>query len=113
MAALFWLLFVWRWFDVGTPLRPGWLEAVPPLVLLAPALVLAVRWIFVRRAVLIEARPYRSLIGLVVATAVLFRVPFVARGAAAAVTPDGALSGIVMLRVLRGAEHLVFVPHVP
>ena len=114
MASLFWLLFVWRWFDVGTLLRPAWLERVPPLLLAAPALVFFLRWLAPRRAILIESRPdYRPLSWLAPALAVLFRLPFVAQGAAAAVTSDGALSGIVMLRVLRGAEHLVFIPHVP
>ena len=114
MAALFWLLFVWRWFDVGMPLRPAWLERVPPLLLAAPALLFFLRWLASRRAILIESRPdYRPLFWMMTALAVLFRLPFVAQGAAAAVTPDGALSGIVMLRILRGAEHLVFIPHVP
>ena len=114
MAALFWLLFVWRWFDVGTSFRPAWLEVVPPFLLAVPALLLSARFVASRRAILIEPRPeLRLLVGLVTTLAVLFRLPFVAQGAAGAVTPDGALSGIVMLRVLRGAEHLVFVPHVP
>jgi hypothetical protein len=45
--------------------------------------------------------------------ALLFRLPFVVRGAAAAVTADGALSGIVALHIRDGIERLVFVPHVP
>ena len=50
---------------------------------------------------------------LVVALAVLFRLPLAWQGAAAYVTPDGALSGIVALHVREGTERLVFVPHVP
>jgi hypothetical protein len=49
----------------------------------------------------------------VLALAFLFRLPFVMRGAAAAVTADGALSGIVALHIRDGIERLVFVPHVP
>jgi hypothetical protein len=45
--------------------------------------------------------------------AALFRLPVAWSGAAGAVTPDGALSGIVALHVRDGADHLVFVPHVP
>ena len=59
MAALFWLLFVWRWFDVGTPLRPGWLEAVPPIVLAVPALFLSLRYFATRRAILLAPRPLK------------------------------------------------------
>jgi hypothetical protein len=50
---------------------------------------------------------------LVLALAALFRLPVAWSGAAGAVTPDGALSGIVALHVRDGVDHLVFVPHVP
>jgi len=50
---------------------------------------------------------------LVLAVAALFRLPLAWAGAAGAVTPDGALSGIVCLHVRDGVDHLVFVPHVP
>jgi hypothetical protein len=45
----------------------------------------------------------------VVALALLFRLPLVVQGAAGAVTPDGALSGIVALHARDGISHLVFV----
>ncbi len=113
-AALFWLLFVWRWFDVGTPLRPALLEIVPPLLLAAPALLMLLHWLGSRGGILVEPRPAgRRLFWLLAAVALVFRLPLVVQGAAGAVTPDGALSGIVLLRVLSGAEHLVFVPNVP
>jgi hypothetical protein len=50
---------------------------------------------------------------LLLALALFFRLPVVVRGAAAAVTPDGALSGILALHARDGVEHLVFVPQVP
>jgi hypothetical protein len=50
---------------------------------------------------------------LAAAAALLFRLPFVVQTAANAVTSDGALSGIVMLRVMAGGEHFVYVPNVP
>jgi hypothetical protein len=49
----------------------------------------------------------------VLVLAALFRLPVAWAGAAGAVTPDGALSGIVSLHVRDGVDHLVFVPHVP
>ena len=47
------------------------------------------------------------------ALAFFFRLPVVVGGAGAAVTADGALSGIVALHLLDGSERLVFVPQVP
>jgi len=114
-ASLLWLLLVWRWFDVGVP-RPGWLEALPSVVLAAGLLVALVVWLRSGSSLLPGLRP--TLLSttdqwLPVILATAFRVPFVAQGAAGVITPDGALSGIVMLRLVQGAEHLVFVPHVP
>jgi hypothetical protein len=111
--ALFFLLFVLRWFDVGLA-RPFWLERLAPLALLLPALVSLAGWLVLRWQVLLGPPcPHRGALGWSVAAALIFRLPFVAQGAAGAVTPDGALSGIVMLRVMAGAEHLVFIPSVP
>jgi hypothetical protein len=113
LGAAFLLLLVLRWFDVGVS-RPAWLQGLPPLLLLVPALGLTGAWLVRRRLVLFGTQPaHRGALWLCVGAALLFRLPFVAQGAAGAVTPDGALSGIVMLRVLTGAEHFVFVPHVP
>jgi hypothetical protein len=50
---------------------------------------------------------------LVLALAFFFRLPVVLGGAGAAVTPDGALSGIVALHVADGSAREVFVPQVP
>ncbi len=55
----------------------------------------------------------RGGLGVVLVLAALFRLPVAWAGAAGAVTPDGALSGIVSLHVRDGIDHLVFVPHVP
>jgi hypothetical protein len=49
----------------------------------------------------------------VLALTFFFRLPVVLGGAGAAVTPDGALSGIVALHVAEGSARDVFVPHVP
>lgn len=112
-GAAFGMLAVLRWFDVGLS-RPPWLQLLPAPLLIIPALVLSVAWLVLRREVLLgPAVPHRGALWLCAGAALLFRLPFVAQGAAGAVTPDGALSGIVMLRVLTGAGHLVFVPNVP
>jgi hypothetical protein len=118
-AACGWVALCTRWFDVGLS-RPAWLAAVPPL---APALltaVLAAAWLRARLPALQAARPeavpaapaFRPLL-LLVALAILFRLPLAWQGAAAYVTADGALSGIVALHAREGVERLVFVPHVP
>jgi hypothetical protein len=114
-AALLWVAACVRWFDVAAPLRPAPLAATPPLPLLAAALLAAVAWLRGRRAALAGAPLGSAAPGLllVLALAFFFRLPVAVGGAGAAVTPDGALSGIVALRVADGAERLVFVPHVP
>ena len=114
-AALLWLLFCLRWFDAAAAWRPPALAAVPPLLLLL-ALAAALgfwlrgRWAWLRG---LPLGPAAGGLGLVLAVAFFFRLPVVAGGAAAAVTADGALSGIVALHLLDGSEHLVFVPQVP
>ncbi|MET0551578.1 MAG: hypothetical protein ABW221_00975, partial [Vicinamibacteria bacterium] len=108
-ALLSWVLLCVRWFDAGAPFRPSWLAAVPPVLLLA---ALAGAALVLHR----DARPAGTpdpALYLAVGFAVFFRLPFVTQGAAGAVTPDGALSGIVALHVRDAVEHLVFVPHVP
>jgi hypothetical protein len=114
-SAAFWVLLCVRWFDPGQSYRPALLAALPPLVVAAPAAALGLLWLRARGRVLASAPlgPARRGLWLVLLLAFFFRLPIVARGAAAAVTPDGALSGIVALHVLEGTEHLVFVPHVP
>jgi hypothetical protein len=114
-AAALWVLLCIRWFDPAASWRPAVLDAIPPEALALPALLLALVWILARGAVLSGPRARAPVGGLVlvVALALLFRLPIVTRGAAAAVTPDGALSGIVALHVHDGTDHLVFVPHVP
>jgi len=119
LAALFWVLLCARWFDVGAP-RPAWLEAIPPVALAVPAAALVAVWLrtygpVLRGASNASASGARAAVPLllVVALAVLFRLPLAWQGAAAYVTADGALSGIVALHVREGTERLVFVPHVP
>jgi hypothetical protein len=114
-AAVLWVLLCVRWFDPAAAWRPAALEALPPLILALPAAVLGLAWLRARWAVLAGA-PLGTAAGglvLVLILAFFFRLPIVTHGAAAAVTPDGALSGIVALHVRDGLERLVFVPHVP
>ncbi len=114
-AALAWVALCIRWFDVAAPWRPPALSALPPAALLAALAVGAGLWWRGRRGTLRGAPLGPALPGLllVVALAFFFRLPIAIGGAGVAVTPDGALSGIVALRVADGAEHYVFVPHVP
>src|SRR5262249_55090265 len=113
-AALFWILTAVRWFDAGARLRPAWLEAVPPVALPLPAPGLGAAWGRAPRPPLAgPPLPDPRALRLVLALAFLFRLPIVVRGAAVAVTPDGALSGIVAIHLRDGIDHLVFVPQVP
>jgi uncharacterized membrane protein len=114
-AAILWVVLAVRWFDVAAPWRPSWLEAIPPLVLALPAFVAVGGWLR-SRAPLLLGEPLgdsRMALVLVLALAFFFRLPTAWRGAAATVTPDGALSGIVALHLRDGVERLVFVPLVP
>jgi hypothetical protein len=115
VAAVLWVLACLRWFDVAEPWRPAALAALPALPLLAAALLGAALWLRGRCGVLAGAPlgPAAPALLLVLALAFFFRLPVAVAGAGAAVTPDGALSGIVALRVATGAEHFVFVPQVP
>jgi hypothetical protein len=106
-----WILTCIRWFDAGAVWRPRWLSAIPPAWLGLLTLVFVMAWL--RPWEGREAGPGRGGLLLVVALSILFRLPLVSQGAAGAVTPDGALSGIVSLHVRDGIDHLVFVPHVP
>ncbi len=118
-AGLLWVLLCVRWFDAAAPFRPAALAAIPPS-LLAVALLGALA------AGAVARRRGRGRAGspdaprardpgllLVVALAVLFRLPMAWQGAAGYVTADGALSGLMALDVRDGREHAVFVPHVP
>jgi hypothetical protein len=114
-ATILWLLLCFSWFDVTAPWRSAALAALPPLVLALPAALLGLVWLRARWDVL-AGPPLGAAWGgllLVLFLAFFFRLPIVTHGAAAAVTPDGALSGIVALHVRDGLERLVFVPHVP
>jgi len=114
-AALLWVAFCVLWFDVAAPWRPAALLAVSPLAILAASLLAALAWLRGRWGTL-AAPPLGAAapaLLLVLALAFFFRLPVVVGGAGAAVTPDGALSGIVALHVANGSERLVFVPQVP
>ena len=115
VATVLWVLFCLCWFDVAAPWRPPYLSDLPRLAFLPPALVAALVWLRGRWRVLAgeSLGPARSGLLLVLVLAFFFRLPVVSGGAAAAVTPDGALSGIVALHARDGVERLVFVPHVP
>jgi hypothetical protein len=115
VAAALWIAFCVGWFDVATPWRPAALAAVSPLAILVACLLAASAWLRGRWRTL-AAPPLGTsapALLLVLALAFFFRLPVAVGGAGAAVTPDGALSGIVALHVANGSERLVFVPHVP
>jgi len=114
-ATLLWVLLCVRWFDVAEPWRPVALAVVPPAVLLAAFAAAAWLWLRGRWSAL-RGEPlgtHARALGLVLVLAFFSRLPVVAGGAGAAVTADGALSGIVALHLLDGSERLVFVPQVP
>ena len=114
-AAIFWILLCVRWFDPAPVWRPAALATVSPLALALPAAAFGLGWLRARWPIL-AGSPLGSAAGgllLVLVLTFLFRLPIVTHGAGAAVTPDGALSGIVALHVRDGIERLVFVPHVP
>jgi len=115
LAAALWVLLAVRWFDAGAPWRPEWLARIPPPALALPALVAGLVWLRARWGRLRGSGPGESRVALwlVLALAFFFRLPVVWQGAAATVTPDGALSGIVALHARDGIERLVFVPLVP
>src|SRR6266702_610002 len=114
-AAAFWALLAVRWFDAGAPWRPAWLAAIPPPALALATLVAGALWLRARWPILRGERvgEPRAGLWLVLALAFFFRLPIAWQGAAATVTPDGALSGIVALHARDGIERLVFVPLVP
>jgi hypothetical protein len=114
-AALLWVALCVRWFDVAAPWRPAGLAAVPPLALLAATVAAAGAWLRGRWRTLAGSPLDGAAPGLllVLALAFFFRLPVVVGGAGAAVTADGALSGIVALHLAEGAARDVFVPHVP
>lgn len=115
-AAVLWVAWCVRWFDVCGPWRPPALAALPPLLIGASALALALFWLRARGPAL-QGEPLSppALAGLllVVGLAVLARLPFVAHGAAAGITPDGTVYGSVALRLQAGTERLVFLPSQP
>jgi hypothetical protein len=114
-AAALWALLCLRWFDPGEALRPAWLRALPPWALVMPALAAGGIWLDGRRRLVWgpPLGPAARGLRLVLALAAAFRLPLLWLGAAGYTTADGALSGIVAIRLREGLEHLVFVPHVP
>jgi hypothetical protein len=114
-AAVLWVAFSILWFDVAAPWRPACLAAVSPLVLLVAAALAAVAWLRGRWRTLSGPPPGPAVSALLLVLGLAFfaRLPVVIGGAGAAVTPDGALSGIVALHVADGSAREVFVPQVP
>lgn len=112
VAALAWVLLCVRWFDAAAPLRPAILGAVPPFVL-ALLLLGSLAAMGGARAPASPGREWDRGLLLVVALAILFRLPMAWAGSAGYVTADGALSGLMALDVRDGRAHDVFVPHVP
>jgi hypothetical protein len=111
VAALAWVVLCARWFD-------GPYRGALPAPVLVPAIVFVVAlgaWLRGAAPALRALAATASARGVAVAVmaAFAFRLPLAWQGAAGYLTPDGALSGIVALRIRAGAEHLVFVPHVP
>src|SRR5258708_14645784 len=86
-AACLWILFCLRWFDAGAAFRPAWLAALPSPLLGLPLLVLASAWLWSGRERGGEGWARWGGPLLIVVLAVLFRLPLVVQGAAAAVTP--------------------------
>jgi len=113
-AVVGWGLLCLRWFDAAAPLRPRTLERLP-VWLLATLVAAALVAVVARGAADGSAtgRPRDRTQLLVVALAILFRLPMAWQGAAGYVTADGALSGLMALDARDGRAHDVFVPHVP
>lgn len=115
-AAILWVAWCVRWFDAGGPWRPPALAALPPLLIGTGGLVLLSFWLGARGPALrgepLSGAALASLL-LVVGLAVFARLPFVAHGAAAGITPDGTVYGSVALRLQQGTERLVFLPSQP
>jgi hypothetical protein len=103
-----------QWFDDGRSFRPAWLDATPRWIPLgAAAAFAAVAWRQWRRERPSMQRPRDPWLWLSGLLALGFRLPLALGGSAGYLTPDGALSGIVALRVRDGLQHYVFVPSVP
>ncbi len=115
-AAVLWIALCVRWFDAGARFRPAFLSVVPPALLAVAGIALLGVWLRARWPALRGDpldRPARLSLLLVVLLAVFARLPIALGGAAATITPDGTVYGIVTLRILEGAEHLVFLPNQP
>jgi hypothetical protein len=113
VAAAAWIALCFRWFD--GPHRVPALLRIPPAFLAVVVVVAGVVWLRARRPQLMPVftTTSRLRLALAVALAFGFRLPLAWHGGAGYVTADGALSGIVALRIREGLEHLVFVPNVP
>jgi len=114
IAVLLWLLLCLRWFDAAAPLRPPGLALLPPWLLALPLAVALVAGLAgLRRELTAVLEPGGRGLLWALALAAGLRLPLAWLASAGYVTSDGALSGIVALRVLAGREHFVFVPAVP
>ena len=106
-AALFWALTCVRWFDAGQPFRPGWLQALPPVLLFAGALAAFGAWLWLERDALGGEAVDRRVLWTCIALAVGVRLPLAWSAAAGYLTSDGALSGLVALRLRDAREPFV------
>ncbi len=113
LAALAWVLLCVRWFDDGRALRPAWLVALPPWLLAAVTAAAAGAWLRRARTTLGGDDLDAGLPWLLAALAFALRAPLAWLAGAGYLTADGALSGIVALRIRDAREHFVFVPAVP
>jgi len=114
VSAVSWGLLCLRWFDVAAAFRPGWLAAAPPALVGLPAgLGLILGLVGLRRHLARACERDRPGLALIVGLTLALRLPLAWHAAAGYLTADGALSGIVALRVREAREHFVFVPAVP
>ena len=113
-CAAAWIVLCLSWFDGPARATPWW-SAVPPALPAAVLVAAGAWWARLRRTELapLVATASPARLAVAVAAALAFRLPLAWHGSAGYVTADGALSGIVALRIRAGLDHLVFVPHVP
>ena len=124
-AAAAWVLLCLAWFDVAAPWRSEWLRALAPAIAVGTVVLLAL-WLrpdrprsLGRTAGDSPNRLPREVLSaggatlLAGAMAFVFRLPLAWHGSLGYLTADGALSGLVAVRLREGLARYVFVPSVP